>query len=258
MKIIKNELSNIPKINISIDNTGDLPYIPKAPLPKKSFCMYVCGSPGSGKTNLLLSLLMSHPTKKSPNKPKYYYKYFEKIELISCSLQTLPNKFLKGINQEQTYNYYDDFLLENIIEKYKDDEKNYNILLILDDCIKSLKRSKNLCKAILNRRHATHSADNKKQGGLSLLITSQKFNLLALEVRCNMSHIIVFKTSNNAELNAIKDELMSDLNPKQQKDLLKFVWDEPFNFLLIIANNPIETRYYKNFSKIVFDENEFE
>jgi len=30
-----------------------------------------------------------------------------------------------------------------------------------------------------------------------------------------MSHVIVFKTTNTAELNAIKDELMADLNREE-------------------------------------------
>jgi hypothetical protein len=64
---------------------------------------------------------------------------------------------------------------------------------------------------------------------LSLMITSQKFNMLPLSLRSNMSHIIVFRTTNNAELRAIKDELMSDLNPQQQDEILELAWSEPYS-----------------------------
>jgi hypothetical protein len=47
MKIIKNKISNIPKMPCEVDNLEDLPYIPTKPLPIKSFAMYVVGSPGS-------------------------------------------------------------------------------------------------------------------------------------------------------------------------------------------------------------------
>ena len=94
MKLIPNKISEVPRVPVDIDNLSDLPFIPTAPLPKKSFAMYIVGSPGSGKTNLLLSLMLSHPTKKKRNIPRYYWKFFDHIHVISGSLQTLPKKFL--------------------------------------------------------------------------------------------------------------------------------------------------------------------
>jgi len=88
---------------------------------------------------------------------------------------------------------------------------------------------------------------------LSLMITSQKFNLLALSLRCNMSHIIIFKTTNNAELRAIKDELMADLNPQQQDEILDLAWSEPYSFLFIDVFAPRNKRYYKKFDLIEID-----
>ena len=69
MRIIKNKISEIPAFKSKIDDLKDLPYIPEEPLPKKSFLLYINGSPASGKTSLMMSLLTSHPTKKSPLKP---------------------------------------------------------------------------------------------------------------------------------------------------------------------------------------------
>ena len=50
---------------------------------------------------------------------------------------------------------------------------------------------------------------------------------------CPTSHVIVFKTTNSAELRAIKDELMADLNPSQQNEILELAWSEPYSFLFI-------------------------
>ena len=41
-----------------------------------------------------------------------------------------------------------------------------------------------------------------------------------------MSDVILFPTSNSKELISIKSELMSDLNPKQQDEILKLVSDK--------------------------------
>jgi hypothetical protein len=57
-----------------------------------------------------------------------------------------------------------------------------------------------------------------------------------------MSHVIVFKTTNNAELSAIKNELMADLNPSQQNEILELAWSEPYLILcsLIFLHQKIE------------------
>jgi len=247
MKIVKRSyLSEIPVVKSNVENDC-LPYVPFSPLPKKG-SLYICGSPASGKTTLMTSLLLSHPTRKSPKKPRYYYRYFDRVEMISNSIQTLPLKKF-GLPEEQVHNQYSDELLEEIIDDIHEDE-NYNSLILLDDCIRDLSRSKILTKTILNRRHCTHNASEENQASLSIWITSQKYNMLPLSLRCNMSHMIVFRTTNKAELTAIKDELMTDLNPTQQDDILKLAWDRPYGFLFIDVYSPRDKRYYSNFDLI--------
>lgn len=250
MKIIKHSyLSDVPLIRSDVDRDS-FAYRPFDPLPKR-FSMYICGSPASGKTSLWTSLLLSHPTKKKPKTPRYYYKFFENIDIISGSLATLPvQKF--GLPENQLHNKYSDELLTDIVRDIREDE-NYNSLIVLDDVIRDLTRSKILTSVILNRRHITQNPAEDEMASLSLMITSQKFNMLPLSLRCNMSHIIVFKTTNNAELRAIKDELMCDLNPKQQDDILELAWSEPYSFLFIDVFAPKDRRYYKKFDLIQID-----
>jgi hypothetical protein len=250
MKVIKQTyLSNVPLIKSSVDN-DNFAYKPFEPLPKR-FSMYICGSPASGKTSLWTSLLLSHPTKKNTKTPRYYYKFFESINIISGSLATLPIKKF-GLPENQLHNKYSDELLQDIIEDIREDD-NYNSLIVLDDTIRDLTRSKILTSVILNRRHITQNPSECDMASLSLIITSQKFNLLPLSLRCNMSHIIVFKTTNNAELNAIKNELMCDLNPQQQDEILDLAWSEPYSFLFIDVFAPKDRRYYKKFDLIEID-----
>lgn len=248
MKEIHSKLSNIPVVESSVNNL-DLPYTPKAPLPIAG-SIYICGSPNSGKTNLLLSFLLSHPTKKKPLENRFYYKYYDTIDIISGSLQTLPLDKL-GLPDEQLFNKYSDELLENIITDMKEGE-NENNLIILDDVIRCISKSKILTKCVLNRRHCIHNPNEEGQGSLSMWITSQKFNMLPLCMRCNMSHVVLFKTTNQSELTAIRDELMGDLTREEQDSLFDMVWSQKYHFIFIDVFAQKEYRYYNNFSLIVF------
>lgn len=251
MKVIKNELSNVPKAPCDIDDLTDLPYIPAKPLPIKSFAMLICGAPGSGKTNLLLSLLMSK------GKKKYYRKFFDRIFLVSGSLSTLPKKFIEKIPEDQVFSEYNEDILIDIINGLKDGP-NYNSLLILDDVIRSISRSRNLSKVFLNRRHITHNENEEGNGGLSVMLTTQKYNLAPLEFRNAMSDIIIFKSGNAQEINAIKSELMTDLSTELQDKLLKESWKEKYSFLMIKPNQDIQNKYYIKFDRVMFDENDLE
>ena len=256
MKIVKNKLSDIGKAQCDCENLSGLPFIPSSPLPCKNFAMLISGSPGSGKTNLLIQLLMSHSTKKV-KKNRYYYGLFDKIELISPSLATLPEAFKKNLDDSQKHNKFSDELIEKIINEFYQGD-NTNNLLLLDDCIKDLNRSKILSKIFLNRRHICQNNDKQTEenpytASLSIIVTSQKFSLLPLEFRAALSDIIVFKSSNKSEINRIKDELLFDLSPEDQDKLLNESWRLPYSFLYIKPNNTLENKYFIKFDKVVFN-----
>ncbi len=252
MKILKNtKLNYIPPVSMPIDDLSDLPYIPSAPLPPKSFAMYIVGQPGSGKTSLWNSLLLSHPTKKNKTIPRMYYRFFDHVWLISPSMNTLPLSKLK-LKDSRMFMKYNDEILDDILEEEREGE-NLNNVIILDDCIRDLSKSKNLCRTILNRRHQTQNNDEEGQAGLSIIITSQKYNGLPLYLRANISHIMVFQTKNKKELDALKDEVMADLTPEEQDEVLDLAWKDRYGFLFIDLNKKKEDRYYQNFNKIVFE-----
>jgi len=248
---VSNSLSKVPRIPTDVDSLRDLPFIPADPLPKKSFAMYIVGSPGSGKSNLIMALLLSHPTKKRPEVPKYYFKYFDHVELISGSLQTLPRRLLSKLPEEQEHNQFSDELLTQLIDHMRSGG-NQNNLIILDDCVRDLKRSKTLAKVFLNRRHCTHDASEAGHGGLSIMTTSQKYTLLPLEVRVAQSHVLIFRSSNSTEINRVKEELMADLSSEEQDAVLQLAWSEPHSFLLIAVNEPKELKYFRKFDRIKF------
>ena len=259
MRIIKNKLSEIPAFKSDIDNRSDLPYIPEKPLDSmcKSFLLYIIGSPGSGKSSTVMSLLTSHPTKKNPNKPKFLWKFWDNIFLISGSLQTLPSKFTKLLPDEKKYNKYSDDLMVDIVDLLKEGE-NENNLIVMDDVIKDLNRSKILSKICLNRRHCTHDETQDGYGGLALMILSQKFTLLNLEYRNAVSHFIIFKTSNSTELKRMREEIMYDLNDDEFKEITNLAWKDKYSFIFIDLNKPKSDKYYIKFNKVVFDDDDDE
>jgi len=255
MKIQKNKLSDIPPVKSNVDDTADLPFIPIKPLPCKSFMLYIIGSPGSGKTSTMMSLLSSHPTKKSPNTNCYYWKFFDNIYLISGSLATLPNKFTKLLPEDKQFNQFSDELIEDIVENLYEGD-NDNNLIILDDVIKDLKRSKIMSKICLNRRHCTHNSEKENQSGLSIFIISQKYTLLPLEYRNATSDFIIFKTSNFTELKRIKEELCTDLTDDEFNKLTKLAWKNKYSFLYIKINENKQNKYFIVFDKVIFESDE--
>jgi hypothetical protein len=136
------------------------------------------------------------------------------------------------------------------------DGPNVNNLLILDDCVRDLTRSKILSKLLLNRRHISHNPENeddKGHGSVSVIITSQKWTILPLEFRVAMSDFAVFKSTNKTEINRLQEELVYDLDKDKFQLMLENVWAEKYNFLFIKPNNDIYEKYYKNFDSIQFD-----
>jgi hypothetical protein len=255
MKVLENKkLNNISITKQSIDDTSDLPYIPAEPLPAKSFAMLIVAPAGGGKTSFWTSLLLSHPTKKKPDVNRAYYRYFDKIILFSPSKDTLPMDKLK-LDESRVFLKYNDEDLLNFIEEEKEGP-NLNNLIVLDDSIRQIKNNKEVQKLVLNRRHLTHNPDELNKAGLSILITSQKFNAADTYLRNNMSDIIIFKTSVKNELEAIKNDLMSDLDKELQDELLKKAFEKKYGFLYIKNYMPKKDRYYINFSKVVFDDDD--
>lgn len=244
LSIVKNKddlkINNVRKSN---NENYILPFTPPKPLETHNFFMYIVGRPNSGKTHLLYSILHQKT-------PKFYRGLFDKIYMFSPSVETLNNW---SIHEDRIFNKLDFEELDKILKNEYDSAENNNILLIFDDCIKDLQGGKSkdinklLSKMILNRRHITYNSSNThKRGSLSVIITSQKYNMLQLEYRTMASTNILFKTDNLKEQQAIYDELFENkFNKSQYNQIQKFVYDKPHNFMLINDNE-----IYKNFDEI--------
>tara|TARA_B100000470_G_scaffold221295_1_gene211343 strand:- start:1558 stop:2379 length:822 start_codon:yes stop_codon:yes gene_type:complete len=236
-------------------------------LPKKNFSIYICGLPKSGKSTIIHSLLCGDGRKirnQNKNKPKFYYKQFDKVFIFSPSIATQEKPF--KLPPEQIYNDYHPEILEDIITELKEDD-NKNCCFLFDDVIKSLNRnggenSRILHKLLLNRRHILfnpNDTDAENIAGCSSIISSQRFNLLPAYIRqSGISHLILLKINSQKDLNGIWEEVANEMPFNKFKNICKFCWNEPHNFLYIILGESINKKYHKNFDLIDIDEDYLE
>jgi len=227
--IKENKDLNIDKVPMTCDNLDkDDLRLEKLGLPIKNSAVYMVGPPRSGKSNLIYQLL---------HKKQFYKKYFDEIHIFSPSLHTFQKRFL--ILDECTHNEFNEDKIEEILNGFDYTEKN---LLLFDDMISQINKagkSSLLRKIFFNRRHK----------GATIWLTSQRYNLLDLSLRNNISHLLLFKIS-KAELELIHDEKITSLSKDEWISLCNFVFDSPHNFLYI---DLLYNTFYKNFNLITLN-----
>ena len=222
MKIteIDNELPQIKPVkeimNIYID--GIDPNLPN----RNGFIYALIGSPGTGKSSLLLSLFSNR---------NYYKKKFNNLYLI-----TPENSFTSVINHPfknhtKVFHNLDEDVLENIYEELMDLkhsclEDGYSMetsCLIIDDFAADLKDKqiiKNLKRILTKSRHI----------GCSIIFTLQAYNMLTLVLRKMLTNITLFKPKNKVELESVRKELLN-MNDEKTTELLNYVFDKEYNHL---------------------------
>jgi len=214
------------------------------PLPNQSFCMYICGRPGSGKTSLLVSLLTNKPIK---GKKCSYRKLFDHIIVCSPSIKTLGNNIFDKLPEEQKFEDFDLNLL-NFIDEFTEslDPSKEKTLIILDDVASQLKRSM-VCEKLL-----TKLQQNRRHRGLSFIILSQQYKSLPLSCRSTITNLIMFRPINIKEFTFPAEELIP-INKKIISEFMQFIFDKKYNFLLIDMSllKSAKYRYFKNFDQVL-------
>ena len=236
MKIteIDNELPNIKPVkeimNIYID--GIDPNLPN----RNGFIYALIGSPGTGKSSLLLSLFRDR---------KYYKKKFNNIYLISPenSFTSVVNHPFK--NHTKVFHDLNEDVLENIYEelmelKHSCIEDGYDMetsCLIIDDFANDLK-DKNIIKIL--KRILTKS----RHIGCSIIFTLQAYNMFPLVLRKMLSNITLFKPKNKVELESVRKELIN-LNEEKTMELMDYVFNAEYNHLDVDTTNSSLRKNFK-------------
>ena len=210
------------------------------PLEKGNFYYIFSGGPRSGKSNLWLSMIKM--------KNAFYYKQFHKIYIFSNSIHTIKEKL--SLPKEQIINGLDLERLREILsevqEEYNEDIDNEvppsKLLFIFDDVITSItKNLPEMLKLVFNRRHVA--------GGASVIITTQKYNKVPLELRTCCSGLAFFHTKNRQEIESLHKELIG-LDRKPFEKVLDYIFDAPHNFLWLNLNYPHDKMMHKNFNQL--------
>jgi len=217
------------------------PSIPK-PLPQQGgFAMLIIGKPRSGKTNLLLNLT----TKAYKN----FNRKFDRVYLWSPSVHTMENDPFELLPDDQKYESLTLDNLSTVLGEVKD--TGDKVLFIFDDVIADMRgkgkaQLENLLhKVFFNRRHLAG-----KGGSVSIIATSQTHNKIDPKLRKTASQLIFFENKNKKELDSIFDEII--LIPKKEFfDVLRYVYDRPYQFLYIDTTLPDDKMMFKNFNQLV-------
>lgn len=191
------------------------------------------GKPKSGKTSLMYSLIKG-----------LLKKVFHTIFLFqpSASRFSMKDKVFETLPDDQKFEELDFESLSICINRIKNEPKEFNNCIIIDDLTAYLKNNdvqKIMKELIFNRRHLR----------TSIYFLCQTWYSVPKDIRRLFNNIFVFRTSKN-ELTCIFDEVV-----EQKKDLVtdisKIVYDQPFQYLFI---NTESQRLFKNFHELIIND----
>ena len=117
-------------------------------------------------------------------------------------------------------------------------ENEEDTLLLIDDYASELKNGdvlKLLNTLVNNRRHLR----------LTIWMSVQTYKSIPLSNRKTINYLIVFKTMNKAEIHAIWEE-MTFLSKGVFSELLHYVFQKPFDYLVLDRDNNLYYRKWNN------------
>jgi hypothetical protein len=201
------------------------------------FVMYLSAPRGSGKTYLLLNLLILD---------SFYNDIFDKIYFVCPSFHQDPKYSILDLPNSQIMTEFNEKKIETIIKNKSDD---HQYLFVFDDCITSSGFKKNTNDQILNT-----IAVNGRHMGVSMIIASQKTSGSSSFVRSQADGVYIWKPRSRNEIEALyEDNSIGTLSKKDFIGLLDHCTKEKYSHMFINYQNG---NVYKNFNRIRFNEPE--
>jgi hypothetical protein len=218
--------------------------IPK-PLPQTyNHFLILSAPPRSGKSTWIMNCLCKQG--------KVYNKKFDLVYIVSPSLKTAKDDPFECLPLEQIENELTVDFLDRFVNEVSESGKR--VLLLLDDVVNDIRKNKGvdkaLAKILYNRRHITADGGDEANG-VSVWLTTQAYNRIPLMIRKVASGLIAFKLKNVKEIQSIFDEYVVGLSKEQFIDILKYVYQTPFDFLYINMDEPWDDMYHRNFSQLL-------
>ena len=188
---------------------------------RESAVYYVVGSPASGKSMLMESIMK-----------KQLKRAFHDVYL--CCPRSSRGGYSKSYStQMNPTKVFEELTLDNL-QKVKDGtsvatEENKEAprftCLVVDDCASDLRNKhvqKLLLKMIQNHRHMR----------LTIFIVAQSYQSLHKTLRDTCTCLIQFRTGSIKERKAINEEVLCDYSPNECDEIMHYVFKDKYEFLL--------------------------
>ena len=235
-------MSDLYKINVLETAKSKIPLrgsMKSGIIPRFPSTIMISGKSGSGKTNLMLSLL---------TRKEFYGSYFHQTLIFSPTAGEMDDTY--NVLDIPKDNFRKDFTptdLDDIIEsrreliKKKGIEwvaKNNRLLIIMDDIIadRSFLMSSQALKTFAMMRHFL----------VQIFVLTQSYNKIPRALRLNVNALMVFPAS-RSELNVLLDEITPDTHAKKEfEGLIRDATSEQYSFLYINYHAKKGTQIRKN------------
>ena len=203
----------------------------------------IVGKPGQGKSSLAIAFM-------TQSKPKIFKKTHHKVLVMmpSNSINSMKKNPFAVLPPENFFNELNETTIQQVYSILEENTaKDLKTLLFIDDCTADLKRSKivetTLKKIVYNRRHLK----------CNIIITSQSYVNLPLDIRKTITSVFMFKPSKK-ELEILFTELIES-KKESFMDIMRFAFDKPHNFLFVNINSQ---RMFVNWNELIISEDEDE
>jgi hypothetical protein len=231
----KHPLSILPVKKHNKKPEFDLPDV----FPSSAFSFLVTAPTRSGKSVAIVNLLYHSNLN--------FKKQFPPGNIFYISPTVQLDDTLKAVMNDDDIVKMDDFesldnldtILSEIIKEQKETQEDdrENVLIILDDCIDYLKKSKVLANLGTKNRHYR----------ISLIITTQSFRAVNQVLRKNVTCHLFYKMYNKKELDAINEEILSGFEDGLK--YYKIATEKPFSFLYA---NCRDMKLYERFENLLW------
>ena len=218
--------------------------IPKPLFQNYNSFLILSAPPRSGKSTWIMNCLCKHG--------KVYNRKFDKVYVVSPSLKTAKDNPFESLPPEQIENELTVDFLDRFVNEVS--ESGEKVLLLLDDVVNDIRKNKGvdktLAKILYNRRHITADGGDEANG-VTCWLTTQSYNRIPLMIRKVANGIVAFKLKNVKEIMSIFDEFVIGLTKEQFLNILKYVFQNPYDFLFMNFDNPWDEVYHRNFNQLV-------
>jgi len=184
-----------------------------------NFSMLICGSSGSGKTQLLKTII---------NSCKKNYQYF----VILCPSLEFSGDYdeFRNANDDQKFIFFNEYradVIKEVMQTQEDLIVRYGknrcpkVIMILDDCMENIKQHSLVEKLYFKGRHIN----------ISTISLVQKLRGVSTILRVNTRYAVFFRAGNSSEIDAFLDSYVGKRQRNKLEEILYEWFKNSYSFL---------------------------